>query len=63
MLHSSWAAAPLRAVGLLNDTKFRVTHILAMIYSFAFTDSHLSGKVYDVTEFLDGELPLGFFVL
>lgn len=34
-----------------------------MIYSFAYIDSHLSGKVYDVTEFLDGELPLEFFVL
>lgn len=34
-----------------------------MIYSFTHTDLHLSGKVYDVTEFLDGELPLQFFVL
>lgn len=34
-----------------------------MIYSFTHTNSHLSGKVYDVTEFLDGELPLEFLVL
>lgn len=34
-----------------------------MIYSFTHIDSYLSGKVYDVTEFLDGELPLEFFIL